>query len=82
MTKKIEFTERARDQIKKIINEDQLLSFISRVAWNQNASSAFKIIETSSFAAKHLNVSVADDLTYSVSLVDSVIFGHVQQITH
>ena len=27
MTKKIEFTERARDQIKKIINEDQLKKF-------------------------------------------------------
>ena len=41
MTKKIEFTERARDQIKKIINEDQLKKFF-RITVKGGGCSGFK----------------------------------------
>ena len=59
-----------------IINKDQLLSSISRVVWNQDANIAAEIIESSSFAAKHLKVSLSDDgISSSVSLVDAVAFS-------
>ena len=63
MTKKIEFTERARDQIKKIINEDQLKKFF-RITVKGGGCSGFKYNFT--FDDK----TNEDDITFGKAVVD------------
>jgi iron-sulfur cluster insertion protein len=63
MTKKIEFTERARDQIKKIINEDQLKKFF-RITVKGGGCSGFKYDFT--FDDK----TNEDDITFGKAVVD------------
>ncbi|MDB9705997.1 iron-sulfur cluster assembly accessory protein [Pelagibacteraceae bacterium] len=63
MTKKIEFTERARDQIKKIINEDQLKKFF-RITVKGGGCSGFKYDFT--FDDK----TNEDDITFGKAVID------------
>tara|TARA_B110000881_G_C18271718_1_gene363075 strand:- start:206 stop:523 length:318 start_codon:yes stop_codon:yes gene_type:complete len=63
MTKKIEFTERARDQIKKIINEDQLKKFF-RITVKGGGCSGFKYNFT--FDDK----TNEDDITFGKAVID------------
>ena len=61
--KKIEFTERARDQIKKIINEDQLKKFF-RITVKGGGCSGFKYDFT--FDDK----TNEDDITFGKAVID------------
>ena len=63
MTKKIEFTERAREQIKKIISEDQLKKFF-RITVKGGGCSGFKYDFT--FDDK----TNEDDITFGKAVVD------------
>ena len=63
MTKKIEFTERAREQIKKIINEDQLKKFF-RITVKGGGCSGFKYDFT--FDDK----TNEDDITFGKAVID------------
>ena len=63
MTKKIEFTERARDQIKKIINEDQLKKLF-RITVKGGGCSGFKYDFT--FDDK----TNEDDITFGKAVID------------
>jgi len=63
MTKKIEFTERAREQIKKIISEDQLKKFF-RITVKGGGCSGFKYNFT--FDDK----TNEDDITFGKAVVD------------
>ena len=63
MTKKIEFTERAREQIKKIINEDKLKKFF-RITVKGGGCSGFKYNFT--FDDK----TNEDDITFGKAVVD------------
>ena len=58
-----------------VFRRDQLLASMSRVIWSQNTTIANRIIETSSVAAKFLNVSTSDDgLSSLISLIYSSVF--------
>ena len=63
MTKKIEFTERAQEQIKKIISEDQLKKFF-RITVKGGGCSGFKYDFT--FDDK----TNEDDITFGKAVVD------------
>jgi len=63
MTKKIEFTERAREQIKKIISEDQLKKFF-RITVKGGGCSGFKYNFT--FDDK----TNEDDITFGKAVID------------
>ena len=63
MTKKIEFTERAREQIKKIISEDQLKKFF-RITVKGGGCSGFKYDFT--FDDK----TNEDDITFGKAVID------------
>ena len=63
MTKKIEFTERAREQIKKIINEDKLKKFF-RITVKGGGCSGFKYDFT--FDDK----TNEDDITFGKAVID------------
>jgi|TARA_B110000211_G_scaffold335_1_gene404 iron-sulfur cluster insertion protein len=63
MTKKIEFTERAQEQIKKIISEDQLKKFF-RITVKGGGCSGFKYNFT--FDDK----TNEDDITFGKAVVD------------
>jgi iron-sulfur cluster insertion protein len=63
MTKKIEFTERAQEQIKKIISEDQLKKFF-RITVKGGGCSGFKYNFT--FDDK----TNEDDITFGKAVID------------
>ena len=63
MTKKIEFTDRAREQIKKIVNEDQLKKFF-RITVKGGGCSGFKYDFT--FDDKTNN----DDIIFDKAVID------------
>ena len=63
MTKKIEFTERAQEQIKKIISEDQLKKFF-RITVKGGGCSGFKYDFT--FDDK----TNEDDITFGKAVID------------
>ena len=65
MTKKIEFTDRAKEEIEKIINEDQLKKFY-RISVKGGGCSGFK------YDISFDNKIESKDIVFSKAIIDKV----------